>query len=215
MSSDVKPQVHFHASEELLEEYSFGRIQEPDLGPLEEHLLFCVQCQSSLLAIEQYTALMKAGLAGIEGELQPRLDRSPGFALPRMPGVNILLAAAILLMFVGSVLAWRMLPRPEAGSQFASIKLLALRGGGGEGVARAPSGQRLDLVIDRTDLPATVAYRMEVVSSSGRPVWSGAAQVADQNISAHVTSPLRAGVYWVRLYSSGNQLRREFGLHIE
>jgi hypothetical protein len=37
MSSDARPSVLVHATEELLEEYSFGRIREPQLGWLEEH----------------------------------------------------------------------------------------------------------------------------------------------------------------------------------
>lgn len=215
MSLDVLPSVPVHPTEELLEEYSFGRICEPALGPLEEHLLDCTLCQSRLLVIDEYTALMKAGIAALERDRQAAFGRSPRFALPGIPGVNVLRAAAVMVVLASATIAWRMQPPSAVDSQAATVKLMALRGGEGDGAARAPSGRPLDLVIDRTDLPDSLSYRLEVISSSGRQMWSGAVQIADRSISAHLTNPLRPGGYWVRLYSSGDQLRREFGLRIE
>jgi hypothetical protein len=214
-SSDVLPSVPVHPTEELLEEYSFGRIYAPALAPLEEHLLICSLCQSRLLAIDRYTALMKTGIAAFERDRQAFFGRSPRFAFPRIPGIHVLVAAAVMVVFVSATIAWRMQPPSGVASQTATVRLIALRGGEGDGVAGAPSGRPLDLVIDGTDLPPSPSYRLEVVSSTGRQIWSGAAQIADRNISAHVTNSLRPGVYWVRLYSSGDQLRREFGLRIE
>ena len=79
---------------------------------------------------------------------------------------------------------------------------------------RAPPANRpLNLVIDRTDLPSSLSYRLEIVSSSGRPIWSGIARVADEAISAEAAARFESGVYWVRLYS-GDRLLREFRLHI-
>ena len=91
---------------------------------------------------------------------------------------------------------------------------MALRGGDGDGVAQAPFGRPLDLTVDRTDLPAASAYRLEVVSSSGQRLWSGAAQIAGQSLSARMTTRLAPGAYWVRLYEN-DLLRREFGLRVE
>jgi hypothetical protein len=82
-------------------------------------------------------------------------------------------------------------------------------------VARAPLDRPLDLVFDRTDLTADLSYRAEVVDSSGRQRWSGSVGIADQNLSIRVDKPLRAGAYWVRLYSSEGELLREFGLRVE
>jgi len=221
MSSDARPSVLVHATEELLEEYSFGRIYEPQLGPLEEHLLICAQCQLALSEIDEYASLMKAGLASFELERQcsgvpprppVRPAPSPGFALPQMIGSDLLLAMAFLLVLVGTAVAWRM--QSSANSFPAStVTLIALRGGEGD-VARAPSSRPLDLVFDRTDLPPDLSYRAEVVSSSGRQVWNGNVQIAEQSLTARVTNPLGAGVYWVRLYSSSGKLLREFGLNI-
>jgi hypothetical protein len=219
LSSDILPSVPVHPTEELLEEYSFGRVREPALTPLEEHLFDCTMCQTALLAIDEYTALMQAGITAFERERQTAWAPSRWLALPRIPGFKMVVGAASLLMLLSATIAWRLqAPSPVAPPQV--VKLIALRGGGGGGAARASAGRPLDLVIDRTDLPWSLAYRLEVVSSSGRLVWSGIAQITDQNIYGRATTPFRPGAYWVRLYSSIDQpgdekLRREFGLRIE
>ena len=234
MSTDARPSVLVHATEELLEEYSFGRICEPQLGWLEDHLLICPQCQSELDEIEEYKVFMKAGLASFEkdrqaaaglldspNDLEPvaRLSSASRKALsgylawPRMPGTQSLLAAALLLVLAGITVAWRMQLSRVALAPVATVQLFALRGGDGY-AARAPSGRPLDLVFNRRDLSVDLSYRAELVHSLGRQVWSGSVRIADQNLSIRVERPLPAGAYWVRLYSSDGQLLREFGLRI-
>jgi hypothetical protein len=209
MSLDTLPSVPVHPTEDLLEEYSFGRVVEPALAPLEEHLLDCTLCQDRLLAVDEYTAVMRAGIAALERERAG--GAPPRFAFPRVAVLPVVLAAAVMAL-IGVAVGWRMRPSAEAVSD--AVKLVALRGGDGDGVAHALFGRPLELVVDRTDLPGELAYRLEVVSAVGRPLWSGAARVADQNLVARVSVRLEPGAYWVRLYS-GDQLRREFGLRIE
>ena len=233
MSSDARPSVLVHATEDLLEEYSFGRICEPQLSWLEEHLLICPQCRLELDDIEEYKVLIKAGLASLEHDRRaaavalesPTGPGSPNrlasglrralslpFAWPGMLASRNL-AAACLVALGGTIVAWRM-QSPVAMAPAVSVKLVALRGG--EDSARAPSGRPLDLVFDRTDLPADLSYRAEVVNSSGRQMWTGGVRIADQNLSIRVDRPLRAGgAYWVRLYSSAGALLREFALNVE
>jgi hypothetical protein len=231
MSLDARPSVLVHATEEVLEEYTFGRICEPQLGWLEEHLLICLQCQLELEELAEYRLLMKAGLASFERERQAasslgspiRSDvpvsrqsslqnaRWLRFALPRMPVTTNFLAGALLVVLAVAAVSWRV-HLPVVLAPVATVRLIALRGG--EDVARAPSGRPLDLVFDRTDLPADFSYRAEVIHSSGRQMWSGSVRVADQNLSVRLDKPLRAGAYWVRVYSSGGQLLREFGLNV-
>ena len=232
MSTDARPSVLVHPTEELLEEYSFGRICEPQLGWLEEHLLICPQCQWNLDGIEEYKVFMKTGLAAFESERKARAepvgsptraDSSVGFSLRRVlsfhfawPGIPVtrsLLAAAVLLVVAGTTATWRTRSSPVATAPVATIKLIALRGGEGD-IARAPSGRPLELVFGRTDLHADLSYRAEVVNSSGHQVWSGNVRIAEQSLSIQVGAPLRAGAYWVRLYSSAGQLLREFGLSV-
>jgi len=224
MSLDTLPSAPVHPTEELLEEYSFGRVSEPALARFEEHLLDCTLCQARLLAIDEYTALMKAGIAAFERERHaaPPSSSAPsaGFVPPRIRGGNLLLGAALVMVLVSAALIWRMHPVSPVDSPPATVKLIAWRGGAGDGSAKAPSDRVLELTIDRTDLPLAPAYRLEVVSSTGRPMWNGAARIVERNISARVANPLQPGAYWVRLYSSGDRsrgdrLQREFGLRIE
>ena len=212
MSLDTLPSVPVHPTEDLLEEYSFGRVLEPALAPLEEHLLDCTLCQARLLAVDEYTALMKAGLAVLEKDRETARP-SHRFAFPRMPGYPVVVTAAMMLVLVGVTIGWRLQPS-SASASVTTVKLTALRGGDGEGVAHAPFGRPLELTVDRTDLPGAPAYRLEVVSSTGSRLWSGTAQMTPQTLSARVTTRLAPGAYWVRLYA-GEQLRREFGLRVE
>lgn len=237
MSPDARPSVLAHATEELLEEYTFGRVREPQLGRLEEHLLICPECQTALEDIDEYRSFMKAGLSSLESERQAaagRLNSSaypvnspshpdspshPGsparsfhFAWPRISVTRVLLVAAVLLVLAGTTV-WRMQP-PVAMAPAATIKLMAFRGGEGF-VARAPSGRPLNLVFGRNNLAEGLSYRAEIVNSSGRRMWSGSVRIGDQDLSIRVDQPLRAGAYWVRLSSSGGQLLREFGLSVE
>lgn len=233
MSSDARPSVLVHATEEILEEYSFGRICEPQLGWLEEHLLICPQCQLELDDIEEYKVFIKAGLASFESNRRAAavpLDSPTGpgspnrlasglrralslhFAWPGMLASKSLLATACLVALGGAIVAWRM-QSPVTMEPAVSVKLVALRGG--EDIARAPSGRPLDLVFDRTDLPGDLSYRAEVVNSLGRQMWSGSVRSADQKLSIRVDRPLSAGAYWVRLSSSAGPLLREFGLNVD
>ena len=209
MSLDTLPSVPVHPTEDLLEEYSFGRVLEPALAPLEEHLLDCTLCQDRLLAVDEYTALMKAGIAALEREREAARP-SPRLGFPGIPSFHLVFAAAVMVVLAGVTIGWRSEPSRPA----TPVKLTALRGGDGDGVARAAFGRPLQLTVDKTDLPPALDYRLEVVSSTGHPLWSGIAQIAQENLSARVTTRLKPGAYWVRLYSGG-QLRREFGLRIE
>ena len=228
MSTDARTSALAHATEELLEEFTFGRIHEPQLGWLEEHLLICVQCQSQLNDIEEYKIFIKAGLASFESE---RLAAASSGAAPvrpwsstrgapslyfewlRMPGGRTLLASAVLLVLAGAAVTWRMQLPPVAMAPIATIRLVALRGGEGD-VAHAPSHRLLELVFGRTDLGADLSYRGELVDGSGRQMWSGNVRIAERSLSIRVDRPLRAGTYWVRLYNSAGQLLREFGLRV-
>lgn len=230
MSTDARPSVLVHPNEELLEEYSFGRVSEPQLGSMEEHLLLCPQCRSDLDNIEEYKFFMKAGLASFESERRhselPVLLESPALRWPSIRGAfslglclrkmsvntNFLTTAAFAVL-AGITLVWWMHPA-QSTRPAATVKLFALRGGEGD-VPRAPAGSPLNLVFNRSDLIADLAYRAEIVDGSGRQTWTGNVQMADQSLSIRVDAPLGAGVYWVRLYTSGGKLLREFGLLVE
>jgi hypothetical protein len=213
MSPDVLPPVPLHPTEDLLEEYSFGRIGEPALGPLEAHLLLCSVCQAQVAAIDEYRALMKSGITAFERDRVAALATAPRFAFPGFPSrLNMLLAAAALFMLVALPLAWRILRPPAEAGGTSAVRLIALRGG--DGATHVRSGGHLELLVNRADLPPSLTYRLEMFSSSGGRIWSGITHEAGEDIAADVDSRFRAGIYWVRLYS-GDRMLREYALHID
>ena len=209
MSVAVLPTFHVHPTEDLLEEYVFGRLSEPALSTLEDHLLICSSCQSTLAEVEDYIRVAKTALAELQ-QARP----APAAALPAWGATAIWAVALMLAVAGGAMVSWRMQPAPET----AAATLTAFRGGYAAGFAHAAARRPLDLVIDGTSLPAATAYRLQIVDASGRSAWSGAAAASGRRLSAHLSKGLGAGVYWVRLYASQVRgeadLLREFGLRL-
>jgi anti-sigma factor RsiW len=215
MSVAVLPTFHVHPTEDLLEEYVFGRLQEPALSTLEDHLLICSSCQSALAELEGYIRAAKSALA----ERQPA-GPAPAASPPawaRLPDSTTTLWAVALMLALasGAMLSWRTQPAPET----ARVTLAAFRGGDAVAFARAAAQRPLDLAIDGTTLPPAGAYRLQIVDASGENAWSGAVVASGGMLSAHLSKGLGPGVYWVRLYASQAPaeagLLREFGLHLE
>jgi hypothetical protein len=204
----------FHPSEDLLEEYAFQHLSEEQSAPLEEHLLVCATCQHALVEIDRYLLLMKRGserrLFGLSrGKLRrlPCRGWIPNFA-PNLAwttaGALACLAAAIYLSH-----------RPPESVPIAPIPiaLMSLRDGG-ETIS-APRGAPLELQLDPGDSPSAATYRVEIVTSSGKRVWSDASKLGGRKLEAEVASGLGSGCYWVRLYYESETLRSETGLLVQ
>lgn len=229
MSFQLLPKIPAHPTEEILEEYIFGRVYEPALAALEEHLLVCVPCQVKLEELEDYVALMKSATSAWDQDREafragyvPEWGISKRFAIPAVSGLRVLKAAGLTAALAGAAFfatthaPWHARPVPPA----ASVKLMAMRGGGAkdgtaDGLAEAPSGKPLDLTIDGANLPPATGYRLEVVNQSGHEIWKGAAAVTGTQLSAQIPAGPRPGVYWVRLYSSSGEFLREFGMRLQ
>ncbi len=215
MSVAVLSTFHVHPTEDLLDEYVFGRLQEPALAELEDHLFTCSSCQSTLAELDDYIRAMKIALAELQHGSVAHATLPPAWA--RLPGgTTAIWAVGLMLVLSGSAMVWwRIRPAPEA----VTATLAAFRGGDAATFAHVPAGKPLDLVIDGTSLPAASAYRLQIVNASGKSVWSGPAVASGEKLSAHLTTGLGPGVYWVRLYASqvpGEAgLLREFGLRLE
>jgi hypothetical protein len=206
-------EASFHPTEELLEEYIFGRVRDPVLAVLEEHLLLCDSCQATLHDLEEYACLMKAGLASFEASAKERQSDlfSPLHVPSRFSWTGIVLVCALLLAILATTV-----PRRSQRTAGATVQLAALRGGEDGGLAGGPANRPLDFSIDATSLPPALGYRLELVDPSGRILWAEAAQQTGPKLSAHFARGADSGVYWVRLYSSGDdQLLREFGLQLQ
>ena len=200
----VQASFKFHPEEELLEDYSFGRVPEPALAPLEEHLLACSQCTEKVEEIDVWRAATGSFQPGHRIPF-PRWLTGP-LSLPK-PAAAVL-ACGLLLAVAGAV-TFRSY-RPAAA---ASIRLTALRGGDENGVAGGPADRPLDLTMNAVTLPASPGYRVEMVNVAGQTVWAGDAIPQRESLQAHVSSNPGPGLYWVRLYGQ-QKLLREFGLRL-
>jgi hypothetical protein len=226
-----------HPVEDLLEEYAFGRVAEPLLGRLEEHLLGCAACQQRMHDIEEYVAAMKEGAAILEAReaevaasaagargVNSRVEEGPDEAgwLPkilrpfRLPAIAWAAAAVVVLLAL--IGYWRATQRPLPITP-AVVTLTALRGT--ENSAEAPAGRSITLQIDANRLTDTQgSMSLHIVNETGQEVWSGIPQtdVAPENghprLTATVSASLQAGQYWVRLSSADQTLLREFGLRV-
>jgi hypothetical protein len=78
--------------------------------------------------------------------------------------------------------------------------------------ASAPAGRPLALTPDLTGLTADSAYRLEIVDEKGARTWQG--QFVPAQHAAAVPAQ-GAGPHFVRIYSSGGELLREYGLDVK
>ena len=200
-----------HPSDDVLEEYVFLRLSEPDCAEFEEHLLLCPRCQHNLAKTDEYVRLMKHASARHRDQPSPvEVYKSPAWRSPigAILGVGALIAA---FAFAIPHYSWR----PSA--QGSPAELVALRGASGPAMASARAGTPVGILIDTTDLDDPHGLHIQVVDADGKPVWSGEAPepAAGNRILVRINTRLRAGVYWIRLYSPAGELLREFGLRAE
>jgi hypothetical protein len=191
-----------HPSEHVLEEYAFGRLAEPAAEVFEEHLLTCTTCQHALETVDEYIVLMKSVTANFSArDWRYRMTR------PRMISVAAMATASVFCLI--TLKSWR----TEAGP-IAPVTLAALRGNENLPVAYAPAGRALELQVDMPGLVVEAPYVLEIVNAIGQRTWKGQAAATTGRVVASVPRGMKAGVYWVRMYS-GTELLREFGLRVE
>lgn len=194
-----------HIDDETLERYSLGRLSEPELGPVEEHLLVCAECQDKLVESDEFTGAMRQALRELPPEAARAGRLSRLWPLPKLAWVPVAAAAAV----AGIVL---LLPDVQTAPQ--TVTLIARRGP--EDAAVANAGERLSLQLEQGRLRAGLPYRIEIADSKGTVVWYGVVSWAAGAPSVNVPRPLGPGTYWVRLYGPEpeGELLREYGLAV-
>jgi hypothetical protein len=215
MESLVKISLVFrvHPSEDVLEEYAFGRLSRDHLSTVEEHLLVCETCQTALEHTDQFIRLVKTATAR---DSRPRrrsvlaeLWRSLGAGMPARTAVWVSVLGSACLM--GVVLSPKN-PAPLA----APAPLVSYRSAAdGAAVNTAPALRPLDFSIRAEDVPAEPEYRLEVATASGEKVWTGPAKPLERELTARMTRGLKGGLYWVRLYDQNSVMLSEYGLRLK
>jgi anti-sigma factor RsiW len=205
-----------HPDDDIWEEYAFGRLGHHQEATVEEHLLVCEHCRSTLTETDQWVRGMKAATAGFLENPPKRtwrvLEFDPGRLKPGRPAKfasagTIALACVAALFWIGPLGSVS-----EAGP--VTVPLQSLRAGSEAAMNHAAAKHPLDLSISLGDVPSSPEYRLEVSTFWGKAVWSGVAVKKDGALSAHVARSLGAGIYWVRLYAS-SELLAEYGLKLD
>ena len=199
MESLVKISLVFrvHPSEDVLEEYAFGRLSGDRLSTVEEHLLVCETCQTALEHTDQFIGLVKTAAArhsrprrrGVLAEFW----RSLGAGMPARTAVWVsVLGSACLIGVVLSPKSPAPLPAP---APLVSYRGAASRGGEAAAENTAPALRPLDFSIRAEDVPAEPEYRLEVATASGETVWTGSAKLLERELTARMTRGLKGGLY--------------------
>ena len=203
-----------HETDDELELYALGRLTEPRVAEVEEHLLICALCQDRLDEVEMFAVAMREAIAGeplpearagwserlgFTGsgltEFRLRLTNFSQPALASAAGFAAITLVAGLLHHSGQHVA-----------PLASIELMAMRG---DIPAVAPA---LETDITLADAPAETALRAEIVDSRGGMVWSG--ECGSDGHQIRVNQVLVPGTYFVRLTDEGGKLLHEYGFRV-
>jgi hypothetical protein len=193
-----------HIDPEDLESYSRQRTSDEDKSRIEEHLLVCENCRNELDRVDSYLAAIRSS-----AKLQPRIEFQPRPAIRPWWNTRWLVPAfaAFALIVVGIVTISR-----SATNSLPPLALTLTTSRGAELGPAVPAGRSLSLTPDLTGLPENSQYRLEIVDENGSKTWEsrytagqGAAAVPGQ----------RVGPHFVRIYASGGELLREYGLDVK
>lgn len=201
-----QPQSGQHLSEDAFEAYSLGRLQEPECGQFEEHLLVCALCQNRLTEIDQFSLSLRT--AAVELRQETRQRRPVRAERRRWP----ILVAGLITFAVAIALPWRSNRREHV----REVDLSVERGAGTRRVIQAHAAERLALNLDLTEVRHAAEYRLEVVNAAGVTVWAGIVKSRGSHLRTELPVALTQGIYWVRLYISSPApfLLREYGLQV-
>jgi len=201
--------LHFaddrHATDEVLERYSMGRLAEPELAEFERHLLVCETCQDRLAHEDSIKQGVRDAGAALQRPRPAVRWRSPGLAWAAG------MVAAGLAIFAG--MGWQSLRRSTAPP--AVVLLQTTRGTEDLSRAAAPAGKPVTLMLDLTDLQQFPEYKLEVVDAAGHPVFQSGGAAQGNKLQATLTKGLAAGAYFVRVYAPTRELLREYALTVQ
>lgn len=202
-----------HADEESLEKYAMGTLPDAELARFEEHLLLCEKCQQGVEEMDAFLAAFR----NVAPRLRPSGERAlrsrwwNWISLPAFPRLAVAGALALLVLAFVIGRTWN---SPDGSFAPATVLLQVSRGPEAGGAAQAPAGRPLHLVTDITQLPPSATYGVEIVAVSGARLYFTKAPARDGSLRVPVTRRFETGLYFVRLYSAGGELLREFGLRV-
>lgn len=187
-----------HKTDEQLEFYALGRLSEADIAEVEEHLLVCAFCREILDEWDSFALAMHRAIAN-----EPAVDRKDWLAWMRRPVVPWVAGFALVVLAAG--LYWNSDRRPIA--PLATLQLTAMRGE----MPSVAEARQTELTL--TDTPSSAGLRMEVVDFAGKSVWAGPLVRGGDRVK--LTTPLRPGDYFVRLFDGAGKLLHEYDFRVQ
>lgn len=194
-----------HPEEETLELYAMGRLEEPWLGELEEHLLLCAGCQDRLDKAAEYVSLLREAAENVAAEAPAEAWWKKWLRLDWMPMQAPALAGALVVLIVAGI--WQPW-RTAAPAEWRTVELETVRGGA-DGAA-GMEGFALHLRLDVTGID-TAGATAQIVAADGGAVVELPVALVDGKAEIRYGAGLKAGQYWVRLRNSG-ETAREYSL---
>jgi len=190
-----------HIDEDTLERYLLGTVPAGLIPEVEEHLLFCSACQTTLVETEEFISAFRLAAEQVQptskwGWFSP--IRSAVWA-----GAASAVAATLILFAAGSPRNVKISP--------AVVLMHALRGP--EDGAQVASGKPSLLVFDLPLAAIPNAYRVEIVDLTGAVVVEKDGEIRDGRFAVSLEK-LASGSYWVRVYrkSDRDELIAEYAL---
>jgi len=196
-----------HPNDEVIERYALGKLAEPELGEVEEHVLICERCQERVIEAEEFAAVMREAAANVAAEQPREAWWRRWVTLDWLPMPAPALAAAMMVLV--ALVVWQPW-RAGAPAEWRTVELETLRGG--EQKAGAAEGFALDLRLDTAGIE-TVGLTAQIVGADGRLVTETALTAEGGKASLRYAAGLKAGQYWVRLKRNGETVR-EYSLPV-
>jgi len=199
-----------HQPDERLELYALGRLPEPEVAVVEEHLLVCVSCQERLDEVELFATAMRGAIASEPlpqaraNWLASRLNWfRPSSAAPwSFAGAGAALAALVLATGL-------YLHPGQNVAPLASLDLAAMRGD----VPQIGPARETDITL--TDAPTGNAAQLslEVIDSNGQNVWAG--RLGSNGATVRIAKQLAPASYFLRLFDQNGKLLHEYGFRVQ
>ena len=194
-----------HQTDEQLELYALGRLPEPWVADVEEHLLVCAACQERVDDLEAYARAMREVIFTEPAESPHWFSRFQQRWLQqswlKMP--VLVWAGGLAAIVIGFTMYLQLAPHL---APVASLQLTAMRG------EMPAAGLSRETDITLADAPAGLSLRAEVVDGAGNPIWSGSLEAQTHRIA--LVRKLTAGNYFVRLFDDGGKLLHEYGFRV-
>lgn len=201
-----------HVLDEHLEAYVLRQLQEEETEVLEDHLLFCHNCQQRFTETQQRIQATRTAASRIREEEERSSFRRPlarffsSLVVSRPAWAAVAAVAVALVVFT---------PRLQQSSlSYEDVSLTVMRGE--EAAFDADHGRRLRLRLDVRDLEVSAIGQITIVSAEGAPVWTSSRidRPTADSLVVSIDRKLDAGQHWVRVLGSPDQILREYSLRL-